>query len=72
MLNVAVFASTKGTDLQEIIDELKSGKLEGVNLKFVLSNKQMHMRLNVLGRQDLKPSSLTPRARRVRNTTQNA
>jgi formyltetrahydrofolate-dependent phosphoribosylglycinamide formyltransferase len=38
-INFAVFASTKGTDLQAIIDAIKSGSLVGVNLKFVLSNK---------------------------------
>lgn len=40
MLNIAVFASTRGTDLQAIIDALKSNKLTGVDLKFVLSNKK--------------------------------
>ena len=38
-MNLAVFASTKGTDLQAIIDALKTGGLENVELKFVLSNK---------------------------------
>ncbi|MBI4049570.1 MAG: phosphoribosylglycinamide formyltransferase [Candidatus Doudnabacteria bacterium] len=40
MINLAVFASTKGTDLQAIIDEIKAGGLSNVNLKFVLSNKK--------------------------------
>jgi len=39
MLNLAVFSSTNGTDLQSIIDAQKSGDLEGVDLKFVLSNR---------------------------------
>lgn len=38
-MNLAVFASTKGTDLQAVIDAIKSGDLEGVHLKFVLSHK---------------------------------
>lgn len=38
-INLAVFASTKGTDLQAIIDGLASGRLSFVDLKFVLSNK---------------------------------
>lgn len=38
-INLAVFASTKGTDLQAIIDAIKSGKLLGVDLTFVLSDK---------------------------------
>ncbi|KKT01784.1 MAG: Phosphoribosylglycinamide formyltransferase, partial [Parcubacteria group bacterium GW2011_GWA2_43_17] len=39
-MNIAVFASTKGTDLQAIIDAIQSGRLPGVDLKFVLSNRQ--------------------------------
>lgn len=39
-MNLAVFASTRGTDLQAIIDAIKSGQLQNVDLKFVLSNKQ--------------------------------
>jgi len=39
-INLAIFASTKGTDLQAIIDALKSNRLLGVDLKFVLSNKK--------------------------------
>lgn len=39
MLNIAVLASTRGTDLQAIIDELKAGTLTNVNLKCVISNK---------------------------------
>lgn len=37
---IAVLASTRGTDLQAIIDELKAGKLPGVELSVVLSNKK--------------------------------
>ncbi len=37
--NIAVLASTRGTDLQAIIDEIKKGRLK-VNLKVVLSNKK--------------------------------
>jgi phosphoribosylglycinamide formyltransferase-1 len=37
-LNIAVLASTNGTDLQAIIDELKVRKMPGVNLKVVVSN----------------------------------
>jgi phosphoribosylglycinamide formyltransferase-1 len=39
-INLAVFASTKGTDLQAVIDEIKAGNLPEVDLKFVLSNKK--------------------------------
>jgi len=39
-INLAIFASTNGTDLQAIIDAIKSGQFTGVDLKFVLSNKK--------------------------------
>lgn len=39
MLKIAVLGSTAGTDLQAIIDALKSGKLTGVELSLVFSNK---------------------------------
>lgn len=38
-MNICVFASTKGTVLQAIIDEIKAGKMPGVNLKFILVDK---------------------------------
>lgn len=37
---IAVLASTKGTDLQAIIDEMKSGKMPGIELAVVISNKE--------------------------------
>jgi phosphoribosylglycinamide formyltransferase-1 len=40
-VNVAVLASTKGTDLQAIIDSIKKGGLD-VNLKLVFSNKECY------------------------------
>lgn len=39
-MNLAVFASTNGTDLQAILDEMKAGKMPGIELKFVLVNKE--------------------------------
>lgn len=38
-LNIAVLASTSGTDLQAIIDEIEAGSLKNVNLKCVIANK---------------------------------
>ena len=38
-MNICVLASTSGTDLQAIMDELKAGKMPGIELKFVLVNK---------------------------------
>lgn len=39
-ISIAVFASTNGTDLQAIIDEIKASKLPEADLKFILSNKE--------------------------------
>ncbi|MFC1656277.1 phosphoribosylglycinamide formyltransferase [Patescibacteria group bacterium] len=40
MFKIAVLASTNGTDLQAIIDEMKAGKMEGIELTCVLSYKE--------------------------------
>ena len=37
---IGVLASTKGTDLQAIIDQLKAGKMAGIELAVVVSNKK--------------------------------
>jgi phosphoribosylglycinamide formyltransferase-1 len=37
---IGVLASTKGTDLQAIIDEMKAGKMPGIELAMVVSNKK--------------------------------
>lgn len=39
-MNICVFASTNGTDLQAIIDEMKTGKMPGIDLRFVLVDKE--------------------------------
>ena len=40
LLNIAVLGSTKGTDLQAVIDAIESGKLADVKISVVISNKQ--------------------------------
>lgn len=40
MYKIGVLASTKGTDLQAIIDEMKAGKMAGIELAIVISNKK--------------------------------
>lgn len=40
MFRIGVLASTKGTDLQAIIDEMKASKMPGIELAVVLSNKK--------------------------------
>jgi phosphoribosylglycinamide formyltransferase-1 len=39
-MNLAVLASTNGTDLQAIIEEMRTGKMLGVDLVCVISNKK--------------------------------
>lgn len=38
--NIAILGSTRGTDLQAIIDAIKNGELEEADLKIVISNKE--------------------------------
>lgn len=40
MYKIGVLATTKGTDLQAIIDEMKAGKMPGIELAIVISNKK--------------------------------
>ena len=40
MYKIVVLASTRGTDLQAIIDEIKDGKMPGIELSSVISNKR--------------------------------
>lgn len=42
MFKIAVLASTNGTDLQAIIDEMKAGKMPEIELVGVLSNKKCY------------------------------
>lgn len=53
-INLAVFASTKGTNLQAIIDGIRDGSLDFVDLKFVLSNKKNCYALERAHRAGLK------------------
>lgn len=62
-MNLAVFASTRGTDLQAIIDALQSRELEGVNLKFVLSNKADAYALERAKQAGFKTIFLDPRGK---------
>lgn len=39
-LNIAVMASTRGTDMQAVIDGIESGELKDINLALVLTNKE--------------------------------
>ncbi len=63
-INLAVFASTKGTDLQAIIDEIKAGKLPEVDLKFVLSDKKDCYALQRAGQAGIKIYFINPLGRK--------
>ena len=39
-MKIAILGSTRGTDLEGIIDAIQSGTLRGVDIQFVLSNKK--------------------------------
>lgn len=39
-INIAVLGSTRGTDLQAIIEAMKAGELPNIDLKIVIANKQ--------------------------------
>jgi len=63
-INLAVFASTKGTDLQAIIDAKSSGGLDFVDLKFVLSDKQNSGALEKARKAEIKDVYLDPKGKK--------
>jgi len=65
-INLAVFASTRGTDLQAIINALKSGELKGIDLKFVLSDKKDCYALERARLAGIKTIFIDPKARPLR------
>ncbi len=60
MVNIAVLGSTRGTDLQAIIDCCEEKKLHGVTIKFVLSNKKDAGILDRARGHNLKAMFLSP------------
>ncbi|MFQ5796191.1 MAG: phosphoribosylamine--glycine ligase [Candidatus Bipolaricaulia bacterium] len=62
-INLAVFASTHGTDLQAIIDANKAGQLDYVDLKFVLSNKKDCYALERARKAGLKTIFIDPKGK---------
>ncbi|MEK7126634.1 MAG: formyltransferase family protein, partial [Patescibacteria group bacterium] len=63
MFRIAVLASTKGTDLQAIIDEMKSGKMQGIELAVVISNKKNCYALQRAREQGYKTVFVNPKNR---------
>lgn len=63
MLRIGVLASTKGTDMQAIIDEMKAGKMPGVELAVVVSNKISAYALQRARTQGYKTVFLDPKGK---------
>jgi phosphoribosylglycinamide formyltransferase-1 len=63
MFKIGVLASTKGTDLQAIIDEMKAGKMPGIELTVVLSNKKNAYALERAATQGYKALFVNPKGK---------
>lgn len=57
---IAVLASTRGTDLQAIIDEIKAGKMPGIELTLVVSNKKTAYALQRASEQGFETCFINP------------
>lgn len=60
---IGILASTRGTDLQAIIDEIKAGKMPGIELACVLSNKKSAYALERAREQGYKAIFVNPAKR---------
>lgn len=60
---IAVLASTNGTDLQAIIDEMKAGKMPGIELAAVISNKKDCYALERAREQGYKTVFIDPKGK---------
>lgn len=63
MFKIAVLASTRGTDLQAIIDEMKAGKMPNIELSVVLGNRKSAYALQRAQEQGYKAIFVNPRHR---------
>ena len=61
MFRIAVLASTKGTDLQAIIDEIRAEKMPGIELSVVISNKKSCYALQRAQEQGFKTIFVNPK-----------
>lgn len=57
---IVVLASTNGTDLQAIIDEIKAGKMPGIELSAVISNKKKCYAIERAREQGYKTIHVSP------------
>lgn len=60
MYRIGVLASTKGTDLQAIIDEINNGTMPGIEIAIVLSNKKNAYALERARLQEVKAFFVDP------------
>ena len=63
MFRIAVLASTRGTDLQAIIDEMRAGKMPGIELAVVISNKKDAYALQRAKEQGYKTLFINPKGK---------
>jgi phosphoribosylglycinamide formyltransferase 1 len=63
MYKIGVLASTKGTDLQAIIDEMKADKMPGIELAIVVSNKKNAYALERAASQGYKAIFVDPKGK---------
>jgi phosphoribosylglycinamide formyltransferase-1 len=61
MLNIAVFCSGKGTNLQAIIDAIKAKKLKGVRIAIVISDNQKAYALTRAKKSGIKSIVIEPK-----------
>lgn len=61
MFKIGVLASTNGTDLQAIIDEIASGEMKGIELAIVISNKKDAYALQRAKEQGYKTLFIDPK-----------
>jgi len=61
MYKIAVLASTNGTDMQAIIDEMKAGKMPGIELTLVISNKKSSYALKRAKEQGFRALFIDPK-----------
>lgn len=63
MYRIGVLASTKGTDLQAIIDEINNGTMPGIEIAIVLSNKEDAYALERARLQEVKAFFVDPKGK---------
>ena len=62
MLNIAVLVSGGGTNLQAIIDAIEGGKLTGVKIVKVISNKEGAYALERAGQHGIEAECISPKS----------